>query len=127
MERQFCEEAVRIVLQTLQSYRLRQTQGGLQQPVCDQLRDHVDDPDADPGWSPGRPLRKRLHHLLPEAEDLLRIAEGDAPHFRERYGASRPREQLFAEAAERLARGVALASARRELAPPPISEDRGWL
>lgn len=30
-------------------------------------------------------------------------------------------------AAERLARGVALASARRELAPLPVSEDRGWL
>src|SRR5262249_12321796 len=64
-------------------YRLRQTQGGLDEAVGDRRRQGVRDPDYQPQGTSRRPPLERVLKLAPQGEDLVRVPGHDPPGLRQ--------------------------------------------
>jgi len=95
--REIGDQPLERALATREANGSLEIQRGLQDAIRDLLRQDVVDADDEPQRPHARPVLERLHHFLPEPEDLVRIAVDEPAHFRRHQRAPGLREQLLAE------------------------------
>lgn len=92
------DQALELVAAALEADAAREVERRLDHPVRDQLVDHVDHPDDQPRAPPRGAAVDRVNELAPEAEDLVRVAEGRPAGVGELQAATDAGEEARAEA-----------------------------
>ena len=97
VERERGEERVRLALATNHAHRRVHREDRPQQPIGDQFRNDVDDPDGQAERAPRRPVADRIEQLAAEREDVVRVSVDDATDVGEHERAPLAAEELLAE------------------------------
>jgi hypothetical protein len=115
------EKTVGRVLVANDLHRLGHREHRLEDPIRQQLRHEVGNPDHQAQRPTARPPLENVLQLTPEAEDLVRVPEDHLPDFRECQASAPLREQLLTE---RLLQLTQLSADRRLCQPELLARSR---